>query len=180
MAIREVDPREVAGWLASGEAVLVDVREADEFRREHIEGAGSRPLASVDMPGLLEQAGREPNRKLVLLCASGARSRAAADRVPDQAGVEVCVLKGGVEAWKRAGLAVVRDAKAPLPLMRQVQITAGGMVLLGFVLGVLVSPWWHVLSGLVGAGLMMAGITGFCGMANLLRVMPWNRSSAPA
>ena len=52
--------------------------------------------------------------------------------------------------------------------------------LLGFILGVLVSPWWHALSGFVGAGLLMAGVTGFCGMANLLQVMPWNRPGGPA
>ena len=180
MAVREVDPREVAGWLEAGTACLVDVREADEFRREHIEGARSAPSSVLEAPGFLGRVGHEPGQKLVLLCASGARSRQAAAALREVTGDEVSLLAGGLDGWKRAGLHVVRDAKAPLPLMRQVQITAGGLVLLGFLLGVLVSPWWHVLSGLVGAGLMMAGITGFCGMANLLRVMPWNRSSAPA
>ncbi len=61
--------------------------------------------------------------------------------------------------------------------MRQVQIAAGSLVLLGVILAVLVSPWFVALSAFVGAGLVMAGVTGFCGMANLLAHMPWNRRS---
>ena len=59
--------------------------------------------------------------------------------------------------------------------MRQVQIVAGSLVLTGVVLGALVSPGFYALSGFVGAGLLFAGASGFCGMARLLAFMPWNR-----
>ncbi|MDH3663098.1 MAG: DUF2892 domain-containing protein [Alphaproteobacteria bacterium] len=59
--------------------------------------------------------------------------------------------------------------------MRQVQIGAGALVVLGVLLTVMVSPWFMLLSGFVGAGLMLAGITGYCGMTDLLARMPWNR-----
>jgi hypothetical protein len=49
------------------------------------------------------------------------------------------------------------------------------LVLLGVVLGALVAPAFYALAGFVGAGLLFAGISGFCGMARLLAVMPWNR-----
>ena len=62
--------------------------------------------------------------------------------------------------------------------MRQVQIAAGGMVLLGVLFGAAVSPWFYLLSGFVGAGLVFAGVSGTCGLAALLRVMPWNRVAA--
>jgi hypothetical protein len=75
---------------------------------------------------------------------------------------------------------VIADRTAPLPIMRQVQIAAGSLVLLGVVLAVLVSPWFMALSAFVGAGLIVAGVTGFCGMANLLLHMPWNRSREAA
>ena len=66
---------------------------------------------------------------------------------------------------------------APLPLMRQVQIAAGSLVLLGLGLGSWVAPAWILLSWFVGAGQVFAGISGFCGMARLLALMPWNRVS---
>ncbi len=179
MTIHDIEPAVVADWLGAGEATLVDVRETDEFRLEHIKAARSMPLSAFDVATIQDQLAREPGRKLVLHCASGARAREAARAIAEGTGGEIWLLAGGLQGWKRAGFATERG-KGPLPLMRQVQIAAGGLALLGFVLGALVSPWWHALSGFVGAGLLVAGITGFCGMANLLQVMPWNRPGAAA
>jgi predicted branched-subunit amino acid permease len=61
-----------------------------------------------------------------------------------------------------------------LPLERQVRIAAGSLVLLGAVLGWLVQPGFFALSAFVGAGLVFAGITDFCGMGIVLSKMPWN------
>ena len=92
------------------------------------------------------------------------------------AGCTAYVVDGGIEAWKQAGLPVARNARAPLELMRQVQIAAGSLILLGAVLAATLSPWFLLLSGFVGAGLVFAGVSGFCGMALLLARMPWNRA----
>jgi hypothetical protein len=61
---------------------------------------------------------------------------------------------------------------------RQVQIAAGSLILLGVLLGAGVAPQSYLLSGLVGAGLILAGLSGWCGMARLLEIMPWNRRGA--
>ena len=45
-------------------------------------------------------------------------------------------------------------------------------------LGWMVHPGFYALSGFVGAGLTFAGATGYCGMAKLLALMPWNRPSS--
>ena len=83
--------------------------------------------------------------------------------------------EGGLDAWKKAGLPVSFDRSKPIDIMRQVQIAAGSLVLIGVMLGFLVNPGFYALSGFVGAGLLFAGVSGFCGMARLLGVMPWNR-----
>jgi hypothetical protein len=70
------------------------------------------------------------------------------------------------------------DRSKPIEMQRQVQIVAGGLVLLGLVLAVVVSPWFAALSAFVGAGLVFAGVSGWCGMAKVLAVMPWNRLAA--
>jgi hypothetical protein len=51
------------------------------------------------------------------------------------------------------------------------------LVLLGVALGTLVNPWFYALSAFVGAGLTLAGSTGFCGMALVLMRMPWNKAA---
>jgi len=112
----------------------------------------------------------------VLVCQSGARSeRGVATLRSRGLATELADLEGGLLAWQAAQLPLEKRRGAPLPLMRQVQISAGALVLIGVVLSQTVAPGWIWLSGFVGAGLMFAGISGFCGMARLLALLPWNR-----
>lgn len=171
MTMASVTPAEARRLVDTG-AKLIDIRAPDEHAREHIPGAANLPLAEIDRL----QAGDYP---VVFHCRSGARTEANAARlVAAAAGAPCYVLEGGIDAWRRAGLAVKTDRGQPLELMRQVQLAAGALALLGVVLGFLVGPGFFALSAFVGAGLMLAGATGWCGMARLLRHMPWNRRMA--
>jgi rhodanese-related sulfurtransferase len=174
--LKTITPAEAARLLRDG-ATLVDVREPDEHARERIPGARNLPLSRLEEAELAA-----PDGKPVLFhCRSGARTHGNAARLAAKAGVcEAYVVEGGLEAWKRAGLPVAEDRRQPLELMRQVQITAGSMVVLGVLLGATVSPWLYGLSAFVGAGLVFAGVTGTCGLARMLRLMPWNRAAAVA
>jgi rhodanese-related sulfurtransferase len=157
-------------------AVLIDIREADEHARERIPGARHHALSRIDT----ENPARPGDDVLVFHCRSGARTRANAPRLLAAAGAgcQTYVLEGGIEAWKKAGLPTAVDTRQPIEINRQVQIAAGSLVLAGVVLGALVAPGFYVLSGFVGAGLAFAGISGFCGMARLFALMPWNRRTA--
>jgi predicted branched-subunit amino acid permease len=59
-----------------------------------------------------------------------------------------------------------------------VRIVAGSLVLIGVVLGWFVHRGFFGLSAFVGAGLVFAGITDFCGMGLLLAKLPWNKRQA--
>jgi rhodanese-related sulfurtransferase len=109
------------------------------------------------------------------MCRSGNRTGVNCQRLADRVSDPAYVLEGGLDAWKKAGLPTRIDAKAPLELMRQVQMAAGGLILLGGLLGVTIHPAFWGLSAFVGAGLFVAGATGFCGMARLLALAPWNQ-----
>jgi hypothetical protein len=115
------------------------------------------------------------SRASILSARSGNRTAANASRIIAKGFSDAHVLTGGLDAWKAVGLPVHFNRSAPIDLQRQVQIGAGSLVVVGVALGYLVSPWFFLLSGAVGAGLLQAGITGFCGMARLLRIMPWNK-----
>lgn len=173
-AVKAIDARTLETWLAAGEAVLVDVRDAGMHAAERIPGARSVPLATLD-PGRLPVA---PGQRLVLQCEIGVASAQAARRLAEAGRDDVYNLGGGIATWKQAGLPVESDPGAPLPVIRQVQIVAGTLVVAGTVLGAIVSPWFLVLSGFVGAGLVFAGATGACGMAALLLRLPYNRRGA--
>ncbi|PTS72724.1 hypothetical protein DBR17_19120, partial [Sphingomonas sp. HMWF008] len=163
-------PDAVEERLRKGHALLIDIREEDEFARRHIPGAVSRPLSRFDAVALPEMAGTD----VIFTCRSGMRTAANADRLAGPVGGTAYVLDGGLDAWARAGLPVEANRKAPLEMMRQVQIVAGSLVLTGVILGWLVSPYFFGVSAFVGAGLTFAGISGFCGMAQLLGYLPWN------
>lgn len=173
MSLVSVSP-EAARALMNEGAVLVDIRGADEYARERIPGACNVPTDRLS-PSAVSAQGAQA---VIFHCGSGMRTQASAQRLEECADCQAYVLEGGLDAWKKAGLPVTVDAKQPLPLQRQVMIVAGGMAALGWLLGTVVSPRFHLLSGFVGMGLMVAGLTGFCGMARLLKKMPWNRKLA--
>jgi rhodanese-related sulfurtransferase len=168
-----LDPRTVAARLKDGTLTLVDIREADEFAREHVDGAVSLPLSKLESAHMK----LEPGKDVVFQCRSGMRTNANCARLAAFADGPAFVLEGGLDAWKKAGLAVRTDASAPLEINRQVQITAGMLILTGVVLAQAVHPAFVGVSAFVGAGLTFAGLSGWCGMAKLLAVMPWNRRS---
>jgi rhodanese-related sulfurtransferase len=168
--ISDVDPTTARQLLAGG-ARLIDVRSADEHARSHIRGAINVPLEELGQAVM-------PDGPLVFHCRSGMRTKAHAPALAAAAGGAAYVLKGGIDGWTKAGLPVEIDRGKPIEIMRQVQMVAGGLVLTGIVLGLLVSPGFFGLSAFVGAGLTFAGATGWCGMAKLLAMMPWNRAAA--
>jgi rhodanese-related sulfurtransferase len=173
-ALKTISPNDAAELVRHG-AILIDVRDADEHARERIPGARHHALSRIDA----ETPVRPGDNILVFHCRSGARTSGNAGRLAAAAqNCEAYILEGGLDGWKKAGLPVALDRRQPIELMRQVQIGAGSLVLMGVVLGTFIAPVYYALSAFVGAGLLLAGTTGFCGMARLLAVMPWNKRAA--
>jgi rhodanese-related sulfurtransferase len=171
VALQEIDAETVKNWLDADQVELIDVRETGEHRRERIPGARILPLSQFD-PAKLQAAN---GKRVVLHCNSGNRSAQAAKLLLQAGATEVAHLTGGIIAWRRAGFPVEKDKAAPLPIMRQVQIVVGTLVVLGVLLGFLAHPGFLGLSAFVGAGLLLAGVTGNCMLANLLARLPYNR-----
>lgn len=155
-------------------AILIDIRSQDEFARKHIEQAISIPIDKLAQYDFREYA----NKTLIFQCLSGIRTQqnfALLQTVCANNVQAMYILDGGLMAWEKAKLPIQQNSKIALDIMRQVQLIAGGLVLFGVILGTWFSPIFYALSAFVGAGLMFAGATGFCGMARLLMIMPWNQ-----
>ena len=169
MTLTKLTPEQARARTAEG-AALIDIRGADEHARSRIPGAHNAPLGS-DL-----NLGDAP--AVIFHCRSGMRTDANAAQLAAASPCQAYLLEGGIDAWRAAGLPVIDDAKAPLEIIRQVQITAGLLVLAGVILSLTMAPGWIGLSAFVGAGLTFAGVSGWCGMAKLLALMPWNRRAA--
>lgn len=163
-------PRQALRLIQDEKAILTDTREPDEYARMRIAGARLMPLSVLAC--LPEDEDKE--RPVIYFCRSGHRTKAGEPILDARGHGRAYILEGGILGWKSAGLPLVTES-LPLPIMRQVQLIAGGLILLLVLLGMVFSPFlW--LAALVGLGLMTAGITGFCGMALLLQKMPWNKT----
>lgn len=101
--LKEVTPAE-GQKLVQGGALLVDVREQEEFDNVHAEGAQLIPLSEFE-----SRYGELPKDKtLVMICRSGARSARAGELLLENGYSDVVNLKGGTNAWVEDGLPSVR------------------------------------------------------------------------
>ena len=152
-------------------ATVLDVRTPVEFAEVHAPPAKNIPLDELN-PNALSF---DKNQPVYLLCRSGQRATKAAEKFAKEGFTQPVVIAGGTLAWIDAGLPVTRGATKVISLERQVRIAAGAIVFAGVLLAHFVNFNFIWLSGFVGAGLVFAGITDFCGMGLLLAKAPWNR-----
>ena len=170
MTPQDITPNELKE-LKLGDCCLVDVREPVEHAEEHVEGAKLIPLGQLEArAGEIDRV-----RPLVVMCRSGRRGVQALAALEKLGFSEVKNLSGGILAWKEAGLPVARGERKVFPLMQQVQIVIGLGVLVGVILSKVVHPNFIFLSAFFGAGLLFAGLSGWCGLAMLMSKMPWNQ-----
>ena len=170
--MKNVTPEELNNLLhdEDKDELLIDVRTSKEFVGGHIDEAENIPLDDV-----AEAAERLKGIGTVYVnCGSGVRSCQASEKL-EKCGVNVINVDGGITAWLRDGFGVTKDGKGAIPIVRQVMIMAGILILAGTILGIILNPLWILLSGLVGMGLLFAGFTGICAMQKILAQMPWNK-----
>lgn len=171
--IKGIDAYTVKIWLDQNEVELIDVREPSEYSVVSIPGAKLIPLG-----GLVEEKLEKPSGKIVLYCKSGGRSAKGCSILQSQnPDLEVYSLEGGITKWMDFGLEVKKSnkpIKCSLPIDAQVRMLSGGVALTGSVLALFVAESFVIIPLLVGAGLLISGITNSCPMASFLGKMPWN------
>jgi len=171
-----ISPANVPALLESTpNAILLDVRTPSEFGGIHASGARNIPLDSIQTMALSGSSPLPKDTTLCILCEKGGRATVAAGHFLAAGYPSIHVVEGGTQAWVAAGLPVVKGTKHSISIERQVRIGAGSLVLMGVILGVFVNPVFLALPAFVGAGLIFAGISDWCGMGLLLARAPWNR-----
>ena len=172
MSTRTITATELQRVLsANPQAQVIDVRTPLEYCEVHVKEATLVPLDELK-PSELKVNQLQP---VYVLCRSGGRATKAAEQLSAAGFQQPIVVEGGTLAWIDAGLPVERSGKKVMSLERQVRIAAGSLVFLGVVLSLTVHPAFVYLSGFIGAGLVFAGITDWCGMGLLIAKAPWNR-----
>ena len=166
-----------ASQLHGERPAVLDVRTAAEYRAGHIPGAQLVPVEELRPDEVtrhfkhITPGSREP---IYITCWSGARARQAAERLQLAGFDNLAIVEGGTRGWEQAGLPLRRCGNA-ISLERQVQIAIGSLLILKVVLGFSVHVLFFALAAVIGAGLVVAGVTRWCGMAKLVARLPWNR-----
>ena len=173
--MKTISPTELQTILAAQpSASVIDVRTPVEFSEVHIAAARNVPLDELKPLSL----GLSKEQPVYLICRSGQRASKAAQKFNSYGFTQPVVIAGGMLAWSEAGWPALRGVAHVISLERQVRIAAGALVLAGVLLGWFVHVGFFGLSAFVGAGLIFAGITDFCGMGLLLAKMPWNKHNS--
>ena len=165
--------KELYAKIKDGEDVQVfDVREASEYEGNRIKGAISAPLSRFKETSKIF----DRNRHSYIVCQAGKRAEQFAKRLLEDGYGDISVVEGGLKAWIDAGYPIEEGESKLWSLERQVRFVAGLLVLLGVVLSLVLNSAFLILSGIVGAGLVIAAVTDTCGMAMFLARMPWNKA----
>ncbi len=173
MTTKTIKPIDAQEMLKKNEAYIIDVRDINEFNAENIETAANIPLSSIICSEINDKFG---DKTTIIQCLTGKRAEIAYNQLKkENPNKSYLILEGGIKGWADAGLPTNKsNKKATISLMRQVQIVVGGCVLLGSIASLFNNGFiWIPL--FFGAGLLFAGLSGFCGMMLLLEKAPWNK-----
>jgi rhodanese-related sulfurtransferase len=158
---------------------VLDVRSVAEYRAGHIPGAQLIPIDTLTADALA-YAFKRPSlgheETLYISCHTGPRAAQAAERLEQAGYSNLTLVDGGTRRWEQLGLPVDRCGRA-VSLERQVQIAVGSLLVLKVLLGFSVHELFFALTAMIGVGLIVAGVTRWCGMAKLIARMPWNRNT---
>ena len=100
--ITEISPADAAAKLNSGEAVIVDVRDKDEWDEGHIPGAMHLSRGTIELD--IEEKVPDTNALIITHCGGGGRSALATESLQKMGYKNVRSMAGGFKAWKAAGL----------------------------------------------------------------------------
>jgi rhodanese-related sulfurtransferase len=104
--ITEISPQDAATKLQNKEAVIVDVREQNEWDEEHIPHAIHLSRGTIELD--IEEKIPDPDRTVICHCGGGGRSALAAESLQKMGYQNVRSMAGGLKAWKAARLPITK------------------------------------------------------------------------
>ena len=104
--ITEISPNETKERLERG-AVVIDVREEDDWREGHIKGAKHLSRGMVELE--IEDEIPDVNQPIICYCGGGSRASLVTESLQKMGYKNVRSIRGGLRAWQAAGLPTAKD-----------------------------------------------------------------------
>jgi rhodanese-related sulfurtransferase len=146
--------------------LCLDIRSEADHQAQAIGGS------CLLQPEQLEQVSAA---QVLVYCQGGIRTGMHQARWGKIDNKEIFILEGGINRWLSDGKETTGEPNNTLPMQRQVFITVGVLLLIFSLMAVALSSSFAYATLFIGAGLTLAGATGFCGMARVLALAPWNK-----
>jgi len=151
-----IDPAELEARMTAGDSVeLIDVRSREDFWKSHVPGARSVPLAEFGARKILRERTLPATEPLYIMCRNKALAELAAESLQADGCENTIIVKGGMDAWRRNGLPVVRPESWRISSSEShtIAILAGVAIGLGlllhesfFLLAIVVLACWTIPS----------------------------------
>jgi rhodanese-related sulfurtransferase len=105
--VTEISPQDAAAKLKSSEAVIIDVRDKDEWDEGHIPSALHLSRGTIELD--IEEKVPDTNAIIICHCGGGGRSALAAESLQKMGYKNVRSMAGGFKAWKAIGLSTTKE-----------------------------------------------------------------------
>ncbi len=102
-----ISPILVVAKMNNEDPVIIDVRESNEFKTGHIEGAINMPLSNFDKG--LEKLSKYKNKPLIVVCQTGTRSTTACKKLTSQGFEKVFSMIGGMQSWEESKYPITKS-----------------------------------------------------------------------
>ncbi|MFT5170320.1 MAG: rhodanese-related sulfurtransferase [Candidatus Marinamargulisbacteria bacterium] len=150
---------------------VIDVRTPTETQAVKVSGTINIPVADI----LSRADDLRSDKPVYIFCNSGNRSAMVCEDMALHGLSNLVNVEGGIQAWMKQGLPVIRTKKWAMPMMQQVMAIAGSLTLAGALSSLFIDSNFIYIPMAVGSGLLYAGISGNCYMTKVLALMPWNK-----
>lgn len=175
MSVEKITAEQFKQRQQSEDLCLLDVRTAAEVRNDALPGIIEVPVDQLDaetFKASLQQSNH--SGPVYLICQSGRRAEMAASKLAKVIDNPLVIVEGGMTAIRQNNGRTTATGTM-ISLERQVRIAVGSLIILTVLAGFIFSPIWFGLTGLMGLGLLYAGITDNCMLGMLMAKAPWNR-----
>ena len=106
MPIRSINAKTAKKWLSNNDAILIDVREPQEYKEMHILDAHLIPVGIIEISNLPDFA----DKKLIVHCKLGKRGETACEKLfESNQNLDIYNMEGGIAAWEKEGFKVVKS-----------------------------------------------------------------------
>lgn len=153
--------------------LILDIRTHFQHAKEalmhphwHIEAA------DVDPCEFMRTYKIDPSKTLYIICSTGRKSMDMAKKFIAVGYKNVASVIGGIGAAKEAGLKMIEHSA--WNVQRQAYLTAGALILIGFLLSGMITKLFLIVPFLVGLCLTIQGLSGIALIDGVLEKMPWN------